>query len=406
MSGLYFISFFQRVAIPGTLFNDLQIDFAASAAAITALSSIYLYVYSSLQLFVGMLADKYGGIKIILISGTLLFLGSMIFPLSNHLWALYLSRALVGLGASAMYLCIIKETDSLFGAKNFSMLLGIFCMIGYGGGLFATKPFRALVDLMGSWRIPLVIIAVACLVLIGAVFRMGRGLKDRHLHAPKGRSSIEKFKHVFSNLSIYPMLTSNMINFSIYFSFQAIIGPKFLQDFLGLAPSAASKYTFVMMLFTMTMILTSGGMSRIIGNRRKPFIVFASCLSCSAVIVLLCGTIFHLPPGVFMLAYIMLALTSGFFPVTAALMKELNSRDTTAIAVGVQNTASQVAVAVAANLIGFVLDCYKPATEISGKAIIYPESAYRTLFTVMLCFSAIAVASSFFCKETHGKECL
>jgi len=125
MSGLYFVSFFQRVAVPGTIFNELQRDFAASASAVTALGAIYLLIYASLQLFIGMLADRHGGVKITLICGLCLCIGSILFPLSNSLWVLYLSRALVGVGASGMYLCIIKETDTLFSARNFAPLIGL-----------------------------------------------------------------------------------------------------------------------------------------------------------------------------------------------------------------------------------------------------------------------------------------
>ncbi|NCA92239.1 MFS transporter, partial [bacterium] len=112
---------------------------------------IYAFGIFGMQLFVGMMADKHGGIRVILVSGCFLCLGSLIFPLSGQIWTLYLSRALVGFGASGMYLCVIKETDSFFGGKSFAPMLGFFCMIGYGGGLCGTRPFRMMVDWMG-WR--------------------------------------------------------------------------------------------------------------------------------------------------------------------------------------------------------------------------------------------------------------
>ena len=83
-SGLYSVSFFQRVAVPGTIFNELQKDFAASASTVTTLGSIYLLVYASLQLFIGMLADRHGGVKITLVCGFFLCVGSVLFPLSGN----------------------------------------------------------------------------------------------------------------------------------------------------------------------------------------------------------------------------------------------------------------------------------------------------------------------------------
>ncbi|MHC4874083.1 MAG: MFS transporter, partial [Planctomycetota bacterium] len=164
MTGLYFFSFFQRVAIPGSIFNDVQTEFAVSAADVTLLSAIYLFIYASLQPFAGYLADRYGGIRVVIISGILLFLGSVLFPSSRNLWELYISRGLVGLGASTMYLCLVKETDHYF-KENFAPVFGLVCLLGYSGGLVATRPFRSLVEHIG-WRDSCYYAAFATLIIL------------------------------------------------------------------------------------------------------------------------------------------------------------------------------------------------------------------------------------------------
>src|SRR5437763_463653 len=83
MIALYFFSYFQRVAVPGTVFNELQVDFKASAAAITALGALFLYVYGFWQIFAGMLADRFGGLRMLLIGGLLMTFGSLVFPLAH-----------------------------------------------------------------------------------------------------------------------------------------------------------------------------------------------------------------------------------------------------------------------------------------------------------------------------------
>ena len=44
----------------------------------------------------------------------------------------------MGLGASTIYLALVKEADYRFGHKNYSIMLGIFLVCGYTGGLFGT----------------------------------------------------------------------------------------------------------------------------------------------------------------------------------------------------------------------------------------------------------------------------
>lgn len=402
MSGLYFVSFFQRVAVPGTIFNDLQKDFATTASAVTSLGAIYLLVYASLQLFIGMLADRHGGVKITLICGLFLCIGSVLFPLSNSLWILYLSRALVGIGASGMYLCIIKETDTLFNPKHFAPLLGLFCMIGYGGGLFGTRPFRGVVDMMG-WRWALLLVAGISVIFLVLTYFAGRTYMGKSSVISE-KPVLEKTKQVIMNSMAYPLFVAGMINFSIYFSIQATIGPKFIGDFLKLEPGQSTKYTFIMMLFTMATMFTSGHLSRMMGNRRKPFLVFGSVNVLLAVVILLTGTVFRFPAPCFLLAYVMLAISGGLTPVTVSFVKELNPRDAAALSVGLQNTVSYVAVAISANIIGLILDFFKGSAISVNGAWVYPAEAYTTLFMVMLIFSLIAVVSSLRSRETHGKS--
>lgn len=386
--------------MPGTIFNELQHDFGVSASAITSIGAVYLLIYAGSQIFIGILTDKYGGVRIILITGLILCLGSIMFPLADSIEILYLSRALIGFGASGMYLCIIKETDSLFSARNFAPLLGLFCLIGYGGGLFATRPFRAIVDAVG-WRRALEAVSLIAVVMLVATYFSGRSFARQYV-APSGGSVGRKTLNVLKNLKIYPLIIAGMINFAIYFSMQATIGPKFIGDFLKVAPAQATKYTFMMMMITMTMMLTSGYISRLIGNRRKPFLIFASLNTCVSVTILLTGTLFNFPSGCFMAACLMLAISAGFTPVTVSFIKELNPRDVAAVSVGVQNTASYVAVALSANLIGLILDLFKNKTFMNHDIILYPPEAYVAVFSTMLVFAAISLTASIFSKETNG----
>ena len=402
MSGLYFISYFQRVAIPGTIFNELQRDFAASASAVTALGAIYLLVYASMQLFIGMLADRHGGVKITLVCGLLLCIGSLLFPLSDSLWVLYLSRVLVGVGASGMYLCIIKETDTLFSARNFAPLIGLFCMIGYGGGLFGTRPFREIVDVMG-WRWALLLMAGVTVIFLVLTYFAGRAFMGNNTVISR-KPVLDKIKRVIKNSMAYPVFIAVMINFSLYFSIQATIGPKFIEDFLKLEASQSTKYTFIMMLFTVLMLLISGNLSRWLGNRRKPFLVFGAVNAMIAVGILLAGSIFKFPPACFLLAYVMLAVSGGLGPVIVSFVKELSPCDVSALSIGFMNTFCYVAVAVSANLIGLILDIFKNSAMMVNGTRVYPAEAYITMFTVMLFFSIISVISSLHSRETKGQS--
>ena len=402
IAGLYFFSFFQRVAIPGTIFNELQAHYSISATAVTRLSAIYLLIYALMQPFAGYLADRFGGIKVVLVSGALLFAGSLWFPFAGGSLELYLSRALVGLGASAMYLCLVKETGHYFSNKNFAPVLGILCFIGYSGGLVGTRPFRALVELSG-WQNACVYAAIAtCVVLVFAWVMMKKVDRDE-VNCSKTHI-LHSIKLVLNHKLSYPLLLTTPFCFSLYFTIQATIGPKVLVDFCGISALTATNYTFTMMFCTISSMLFSGVLSRAIGNKRKPFIIFYSVSTFSAMTLLLAATIFKLPSWVFLIGYVFPAISAGFAPVTVSLMKEFNHTDNAAVAVGVLNTVTYSCVAIMSQLTGRILDLFKNSTTLVKGIIIYPNSAYITLFSVLLAVSVVPLAASFFCQETNGKN--
>ncbi len=402
MAGLYFFSFFQRVAIPGTIFNELQSQYSISAAAVTRLSAIYLFVYASMQVFAGLLADRFGGIKVIIISGCLLFAGSLLFPFSEGQTELYLSRALVGLGASMMYLCIVKETDHYFRGKNFAPVFGLICFIGYSGGLVGTRPFRGLVE-HTNWQTACIYVAAATFVVLVFCWIMMQKV-SREDTVKKDSELLPSIMEILKNKISYPLLLTTPVCYSIYFTIQATIGIKFLEDFCEISPVAASNYTFVMMFCTISSMMLSGYISKLIGNKRKIFVLFNGISTMLAMLLLLCGVIFKLPPLFFLPGYILPAINAGYTPVNVSLMKEYNRSDKAAVSIGVMNTVTYVVVALMSQLTGRLLDLFKDKAIVVEGATIYPQTAYVTLFSFLLAVSLIPLAASFFCRETNGNN--
>jgi len=105
------------------------------------LGAIFCYIYALTQLIVGLLVDKIGGFRVIAIGCSLFALGALIFPYSNSMIGLYLSRALVGFGAATFYLSAIREVKKFAKDKNFSLAVSYILFIGYSGGIIANAPF-------------------------------------------------------------------------------------------------------------------------------------------------------------------------------------------------------------------------------------------------------------------------
>ena len=80
----YFFANFQRIAIPGAVFDLLQQELSVSAPYITAFGAIFMYLYAVNQLIIGVLVDRFGGLRVMLTGGIILGIGALLFPISTN----------------------------------------------------------------------------------------------------------------------------------------------------------------------------------------------------------------------------------------------------------------------------------------------------------------------------------
>ena len=400
MIALYFFSYFQRVAVPGTVFNELQVAFNASATAITALGALFLYVYGFWQIFAGLLADRFGGLRMLLIGGMLMTIGALVFPLARSLPLLYTTRVLVAFGASFMYISLIKEIDTLFDRRHFAMLLSVTLFFGYSGGLFGTLPLERAVDWFG-WRASFLGAGLLTAgILLGNVWLMKR---LRRLEPQRWRTSRLFIKDIIRNRQIWYIIIPAAINFSIYFLFQASIGKKMLSDACGANSAQAAAIMFGMLLACMVFTSLAGFLSRLIGNRRKPLIIGGTSLTLGTLAFMLwalahpSGT-----AGLMALGCILLGISVSVSPLLTSTMKEANPEEAAATSVGFINCLSYLCVAVTTNLAGIAMDVFREQAVVTTQAIIYPASAYRIILLGCLIAAAAAWISSLFISETRG----
>ncbi len=401
MSALYFFAYFQRIAVPGTIFDELQSSFHTSAGAVAWLAALYLYIYGGTTLLAGVLSDRFGSVKVLLAGGLIMSVGSVLFPLSPSLGMLYATRALVGLGAGLIYLSIVKALDSLFGEKHFAIFLGVTLFLGYSGGLAGTFPFERLVNGVG-WRMALLtagILCTAAFLAAALLFRKNRRIRQRRIPL-----SDLKFRKILGGRQSRLLLVVGPVTFGVYFLVQATIGKKFLADYCGMSSALSATFTFVMMLVTMIMVLSAGFVSRLLENRRKPVIVVAVGLALFSIALLEVCARFGLGRGWFLLCYVVLGLSTIGSPICSVLMKESNPSGSVGTAIGVLNGASYLAVAVITNFAAYAMDCFSASAKRTATAVIYPRAAYETIFIGCFFLALAAFICALCLRESHGKS--
>jgi predicted MFS family arabinose efflux permease len=386
MGSIYFFSYFQRVAVPGTIFNELQADLGLSAVAVAALGSMFTWIYGGTQIVAGLLADRYGGARTLLGGGLGMLAGAALFPLAHTAWPLFAARALTGFGASFMYLSIVRELDRLFGHRHFTVWLGVTLAIGYAGGLTGTLPFERAAAAFG-WRNALLAVAG----LLGVALALA-GLVLRRLgpEAPARRPlSLAPLREVLRQRRNWPLMGSSFILFAVFFVMQTVLGKKFLEDFGGLSSPTAAGFILIMAATSMAVVMLGGYLPRRLGERRRPWLVTGALVLCAATGLLLVATLARAPGWVFLGGYILLAASGISQPSGTAVIKELNRPEAVGAAVSVFNALAYIGCGTIGQAGGWILSRYRDAATVTVAGVVYPPAAYVALCTFLAALAAL-----------------
>lgn len=395
MATSYFFAYFHRVAVPGTVFDEIQRDLGIAAGQVALLGAIYLYIYGGMQVLVGVMADRFGGARVFLAGTLLMNLGALAFPLASSFPLLCAARVVVGLGCSLVFVSVVKVIDEMFGSHDFAPLLGIVMFLGLLGGLSGTLPFERLVRFAG-WRAGLLLagaasaaaFAVAALTLRRArLVHPGRAFDAAHLAL------------VLRNTDSFPVIVSGSINFAVYFLVQAAVGKKLLSDCFGLSSSGAAALTFAMMLVCMACTLASGFVIRALRGRRRLLVRGTTALLLAATLALVAGLSGRGALPLVAAAYLLLACTAAGSAVFTSSMRDLSPYEATGTSIGLLNGVCYVVVAGLVNAAGAVMDRFSGEALRTASAVVYPLACYRAIFAIAAGMALVSLASSFLVPE-------
>ena len=127
-------------------------DFNVTASTIGFLASIQFFIYTGLQIPMGILADRFGPNYFLIIGATLTGVGTIIYSMGTHEFVLFFARILTGMGDATIWVNLVLILGQWFSAKEFVRLIGLAGMTGSLGFLLATVPFSLWIDLLGLFR--------------------------------------------------------------------------------------------------------------------------------------------------------------------------------------------------------------------------------------------------------------
>ena len=380
---LYFIANFQRIAIPGAIFDILEQGLKVTAPYITAFGAIFMYVYAFNQLIIGVLVDRFGGYRVMLAGGLILGLGALLFPLSSNLFVMYLSRALVGLGSSTFYLSMIKELREIFSDKNFGLAISVMLCIGYAGGIAANAPFVFLMKYM-SWREILVV--VACVVFISTAIFM--------LLLPKIKlnpvNNNVKMRALPFRLVLHKRHNRNLFsfaccNFGISYAIQTIIGKKFLEDFCYMPTDKSAIVLSGMAIAAAIFNIINAYVCKLCHNHRVEFLKHASIITFGCLLIVCVCLMFNIRTYFLAIVFTILAANASLSSILVPVLHLTNRKMISGTAVSIMNFCFFMMVGILGTATGFLLNVFAP--EKRGDVTVYSNSSYLLVFGLFFILS-------------------
>ena len=379
----YFFANFQRIAIPGAVFDVLQHELRVSAPYITAFGAIFMYIYAFSQLVNGVLVDRYGGLRVMMAGGVVLALGCLLFPATSNLALMYFSRALVGLGGSMFYLSLIRELRECFSDKNFGIAISVMLCIGYSGGIAANAPFVFAMKYL-AWREILFILAGVVVAALLIFILLSAKIKFPEINK-NVKLRILPFRLVLHKRHNRNLFSFACCNFGISYAIQAILGKKFLEDFCLMSSSKAAMVLSGMAVIAAVFNIVNAAFCRMCHNHRVIFLKNASVITFVSLLLICIFLIFNIRTDAIAIIFCILAANASLTSLLVPVLHLTNRKMISGTAVSIMNFCFFMMVGILGTVAGFLLNVFAP--QKIGNVLVYSNKSYLLVFGLFFIIS-------------------
>lgn len=137
--------------ITAIMATGLQAEFSLSAQALGVFAGSFAFAFGTMQLFMGVGIDLYGGRRTLLTAFPLTIAGALLSALGSSYGAVLLGQVLIGIGCAPAFLVCTVFIARHFPPARFAMVSGVALGVGGSGMLFTGTPLAWLVQ-QSSWR--------------------------------------------------------------------------------------------------------------------------------------------------------------------------------------------------------------------------------------------------------------
>jgi predicted MFS family arabinose efflux permease len=355
----YELSFVHRTA-PAAIAGELIRTYAIGGAVLGTLAATYFYVYTLLQVPVGVLADTLGPRRILTAGGAIAAAGSVLFALAPAWEVAAVGRTLVGIGVSVTFIATLKLAAVWIAPERFATMAGVTLFAGNLGAVAAGAPLAWVVT-QTSWRVVFVALGVLSAALAAATWLRVRdrpedlGLATVHA-APPPRSGVPwttAVRRVAAHRVTWAAFLVNVGVGGSYLAFAGLWAVPWLRDARGLSQVDAAQHTSLLLLGVAFGSLAVGTISDALRSRVGVMRAFAILYALSWLPWLLHA---DWPRWATLAWFFAMGLVIPGFTISWTIAKEAHPPEFAGIATSVVNVGIFLGTGLLQPLVGWVID--------------------------------------------------
>ena len=357
----------------GVMANVLMHDFHITAAKLSQMSSLYFLAYGLVQIPIGLLLDRFGVRRPIILALLLCITGIVIFSHAEQFQMAGLGRLLIGLGSSFAALSCLQLAALWFPACRFAFLTGLLLTIGMCGQLMGEAPLALWLH-YSSWQS---IMGTFTLIGICLLLLLIVGIEDKPTtHHHKSSNMMALTPKCLTVIRSYPswcLALYGMLMYTPFLIFSTLWGIPFLVTAAGVSQTqAAGILSWMLIGFACGAPILGWLADR---TQKKQYVLaVSSFIYCIALCILL-----YLPHQAIWLSSVLLCVAgffcSGFLP-AFSIMKDIHSPDIRATALGFMNSLNMLGAWIVLPIVGLLLDRFWQHQWLNGIRI-YDLHSYQ-----------------------------
>jgi sugar phosphate permease len=334
------------------------------------------FVYTSLQVPMGILADRYGPNFFLIIGAILTGLGTIIYSIGTLESVLFIARIITGLGDATIWVNMVLILGQWFKVKEFVRLIGIAGMTGSLGFLLATVPFSLLIDLLG-WRAAFflagILLCLCGILLYFILIKKPKQIFGNEYVSLKKEVQSEKtlvlIRRIFSNRQAWALFLCHFGIVGAYVGFIGSWAVPYGMNMYGMTRSDASQLIMIGLIGALIGAPLSSWISSRLETIKRPYVVIH-------MIILLCWATFLLfkgnpPLSMLIILFFIIGFGYGASALTFAVVRQSFPLKESGIVSGFANTGGFLSAVLLPSIFGVVLDQFQTASGSVGNGYFY-----------------------------------